>query len=114
MHALSSGSPLTLASLKALVEVYIARNDARIEKLIADRRPGRPKQPELLDLEEKRRVDSKEFDSGMGTSTLPHLWQQPSEKRPGQIKMRCQEKRGIGTAIVSVIQTSLGVCGKGL
>ena len=74
MHALSSASPLTLASLKALVEVYVARNDARIAELIADRRPGRPKQPELLDLEDKRRMDEKEYESGMGMSypsTLP-------------------------------------------
>jgi translation machinery-associated protein 16 len=68
MHSLSSGSPLTLASLKGLIEVYIARNDERIQELIAERRPGRPKQPELLDLEEKRRMDEKEFESGMGES----------------------------------------------
>ena len=73
MHALCSGSPLTLASLKGLVEVYVARNDERIKELVAERRPGRPKQPELLDLEDKRRMDDKEFESGMGTFTCSHL-----------------------------------------
>lgn len=66
MHAIDSPSPLTLASLKAVIEVYIGRNDARIEELTAERRAGRPKTTELLDLEERRRLDMTEFETGIG------------------------------------------------
>jgi hypothetical protein len=46
--------------------VYIARNDTRIEELTAERRPGRPKEKELLELEDLRKREAKEFETGFG------------------------------------------------
>ncbi|RSH89268.1 hypothetical protein EHS25_002380 [Saitozyma podzolica] len=71
-HAISSPSPLTLSSLKALIEVYIARNDTRIEELTAERRPGRPKEKELLELEDLRKREAKEFETGFELPDLTH------------------------------------------
>lgn len=66
MHALTSPLPLTLASLKALVEIYLERNDLRIAELEGERRPGRPKAKELIELEERRAAESKEYETGFG------------------------------------------------
>lgn len=67
MHSLSSPNPLTLSSLKALItEVYLKRHDPRIEELTRERRPGRPKPKELLDLEEVKRRETGEYETGMG------------------------------------------------
>lgn len=67
IHSLSSPNPLTLSSLKALItEVYLKRHDPRIEELTRERRPGRPKPKELLDLEEVKRRETGEYETGMG------------------------------------------------
>jgi translation machinery-associated protein 16 len=58
--------------LKALIDLYISRNDSRIDELTSARRPGRPKEKELLDLEEVRRRELKEFDTGFGESLSSH------------------------------------------
>ena len=74
LHALSSAQPLTLASLKALIaEVFITRNDPRIQELAAERRPGRPKTTEHLEMEELRRREQTEFETGFGMSPSPCL-----------------------------------------
>jgi len=66
-HALSSHLPLSLPSLRALIsEVYLKRNDERIEELVAERRAGRPKSKELLDMEEVKRQEMAEWETGLG------------------------------------------------
>ncbi|TYJ51983.1 hypothetical protein B9479_007428 [Cryptococcus floricola] len=73
LHSLSSPNPLTLESFRALVsEVYLKRNDPRIDELLAERRAGRPKQKELLELEEFRRRERSEWDSGMELPDMTH------------------------------------------
>ncbi|KAL7423195.1 translation machinery-associated protein 16 [Cryptotrichosporon argae] len=65
LHALSSPHPLTLASLRALVtDVYLARNDERIAELSAERRPGRVKTKEHAELEELKRREEAEWETG--------------------------------------------------
>lgn len=66
LHSISSPNPLTLDSLKAIIEVYIDRDLPRLEELVAERRPGRPKTKEQLDLEERRRIETKEYEDGIG------------------------------------------------
>ncbi|OCF31315.1 translation machinery-associated protein 16 [Kwoniella heveanensis BCC8398] len=71
LHALSSPNPLSLPSLQALItEVYIARHDDRINELISERRPGRPKSKELLELEEVKKREMAEYDTGMEVPDL--------------------------------------------
>ncbi|KIR60280.1 hypothetical protein I312_105550 [Cryptococcus bacillisporus CA1280] len=73
IHSLSSPNPLTLSSLKALItEVYLKRHDPRIEELTRERRPGRPKPKELLDLEEVKRRETGEYETGMEVPDLTH------------------------------------------
>ncbi|WWC88820.1 uncharacterized protein L201_003733 [Kwoniella dendrophila CBS 6074] len=73
LHSLSSPHPLSIESLKALIsEVYLARFDQRIEELISERRPGRPKPKELLELEEIKKRETKEFETGMEVPDLTH------------------------------------------
>jgi len=67
LHSLSSPHPLTLPSLRALIStVYLTRHDQRINELEAERRAGRPKPKEMLDLEETRRRETAEYETGMG------------------------------------------------
>ncbi|WRT67663.1 uncharacterized protein IL334_004635 [Kwoniella shivajii] len=73
LHSLSSPHPLSLPSLKSLItEVYLGRYDGRINELIADRRPGRPKPKELLELEEIKHRETKEYETGMEVPDLTH------------------------------------------
>ncbi|OWZ61006.1 translation machinery-associated protein 16 [Cryptococcus neoformans Bt85] len=73
IHSLSSPNPLTLPSLKALItEVYLKRHDPRIEELTRERRPGRPKPKELLDLEEVKKRETGEYETGMEVPDLTH------------------------------------------
>lgn len=66
-HALSGPQPLSLPSLRALVsDVYLTRNDERINELEAERRPGRPKTKEHMELEEIRKVEHAEWETGFG------------------------------------------------
>lgn len=46
--------------------MYLKRHDPRIEELTRERRPGRPKPKELLDLEEVKRRETGEYETGMG------------------------------------------------
>ena len=52
-------------------EVFITRNDPRIAELAAERRAGRPKLTEHIELEELKRRELAEYESGFGAS--PHL-----------------------------------------
>lgn len=67
MHSLESPDALTLEQLRTMVrDVFIGRNDERIAELNAERRPGRPKVKELVDLEEVRRIELAEWETGFG------------------------------------------------
>jgi translation machinery-associated protein 16 len=67
MQQVQSATALSLPELRALIsETFLGRNDARVAELNAERRPGRPKLKEHLDLEELRRVEEAEWDSGFG------------------------------------------------
>lgn len=64
---MKSDAALTLPELRSLVQdVFLARHDGRIAELEAERRPGRPKAKELLELEELKRVENAEFETGFG------------------------------------------------
>ncbi|ORY31416.1 hypothetical protein BCR39DRAFT_450231, partial [Naematelia encephala] len=72
-NSLSSPHPLTVPSLKALVAlVYLTRYDTRIEELVAERRPGRPKAKELSELEEVKARETKEYETGLEVPDLTH------------------------------------------
>jgi translation machinery-associated protein 16 len=49
-------------------EVFITRNDPRIAELAAERRAGRPKLTEHIELEELKRRELAEYESGFGAS----------------------------------------------
>ncbi|GMK57254.1 hypothetical protein CspeluHIS016_0400880 [Cutaneotrichosporon spelunceum] len=71
MHALEGPEAITLPQLRALItDAFIARNDERIEELTLERRAGRPKAKELLELEEVRRVENAEWESGFEVPNL--------------------------------------------
>ncbi|TXT13432.1 hypothetical protein VHUM_00799 [Vanrija humicola] len=71
LHSLSGPAPLSLPSLRALIsDVFLTRNDDRIAELTAERRPGRPKDKELLELEELRRVEHAEWETGFEVPNL--------------------------------------------
>nr|ODN86889.1 translation machinery-associated protein 16 [Cryptococcus depauperatus CBS 7841] len=73
IYSLSSQNPITLESLKALItEVYLKRHDNRIAELTAERRAGRPKPKELSDLEEEKRRETSEYETGMEVPDLTH------------------------------------------
>jgi translation machinery-associated protein 16 len=71
MQQLESAEPLSLPQLHELVSrAFIGRNDARMAELESERRPGRPKAKEHLDLEELKRVEESEYASGFGELQL--------------------------------------------
>ena len=71
LHSLSSPEPLTLSALRELiVDVYLIRSDPRIQELESERRQGRPKSAELIELEETRRRERAEWETGLGGSRL--------------------------------------------
>jgi translation machinery-associated protein 16 len=67
---MTSAHPLSLPSLHALIAtVYLARHDDRIAELENERRPGRPKAKELLELEDVRKRERSEYETGIGQFT---------------------------------------------
>lgn len=67
LWALSSGHPQSVESIKELItDVYLARFDERINELQAERRPGRPKAKEQSELEEKKKEEEAEYETGLG------------------------------------------------
>jgi hypothetical protein len=90
MHSLESPDALTLPQLRALVtDEFIGRNDARIAELNAERRAGRPKGKELLELEELRRVESAEWETGFGECEARR-----GEQRESGEQRRAEQRRG--------------------
>ncbi|KAK4685432.1 translation machinery-associated protein 16, partial [Tremellales sp. Uapishka_1] len=73
LHSLSSAAPLSLPSLRALIaDVFLTRNDERIAELTKERRAGRPKGKELLEMEELRRREWSEWATGLEIPDLTH------------------------------------------
>ena len=73
LHSLPSTHPLSLPALRELItDVYLTRNDVRISELESERRPGRPKDKELLKLEEARKSECAEWETGLGGCCLSH------------------------------------------
>lgn len=67
MQHVTSATPMTLTELRALVyDGFIGRNASRIAEFEAERRAGRAKVKEHLELEELRRVEEAEWESGFG------------------------------------------------
>lgn len=66
LHSVSSPHPINIPSLQALVELYIGRNDIRLQELESERRAGRPKSKEQLDFEEHKRKENNEWATGFG------------------------------------------------
>ncbi len=66
LHSVSSPHPITVPSLQALVELYIGRNDIRLQELESERRAGRTKSKEQLNLEEHKRKETSEWTTGFG------------------------------------------------
>lgn len=67
-HSLiTSPEPLTLPQLRGLItDVYLARLDDEVNQLVAERRAGRPKSKDLVDLEEIKRREAAEWVTGFG------------------------------------------------
>lgn len=56
-----------MPELRSLVtNVFLTRNDARIAELESERRAGRAKVKEHVDLEELKRVENSEWETGFG------------------------------------------------
>ncbi|ORX40219.1 hypothetical protein BD324DRAFT_616940 [Kockovaella imperatae] len=73
LHSLPSSHPLSLPALRELItDVYLARHDARISELEGQRRSGRPKDKELIDLEEIKKREQAEWETGIEVPDLTH------------------------------------------
>lgn len=62
--------PLETEKIQALIQDYLSRGDEEIEQLKAERRAGRPASTRQTILEQQRKVEVEEFDSGFW---LPNL-----------------------------------------
>ena len=80
LHSLTSAYPLSLISLRALIsEVYLTRHDLRLSELERERRAGRPRSKEHLELAESRRKENAEWETGFGEFPKSHC--------PGSIQL---------------------------
>lgn len=62
--------PLEKEKIQALVQDYLARGDEELEKLKAERRTGRPASTRQTLLEQQRKMEEKEFESGFWMPNL--------------------------------------------
>lgn len=62
--------PLDSESIQTLISDYLARNDEEIDLLKAERRAGRPASNRQTILEDQKKVEQREYDSGFW---LPNL-----------------------------------------
>ncbi|TKA75285.1 hypothetical protein B0A55_05077 [Friedmanniomyces simplex] len=62
--------PLDLESIQALITEYLKRNDEEIEQLKAERRVGRPPSTRFTILEQEKKVEGKEYESGFWVPNL--------------------------------------------
>ncbi|TKA43667.1 hypothetical protein B0A54_05450 [Friedmanniomyces endolithicus] len=57
-------------SIQALITEFLKRNDEEIEQLKAERRVGRPPSTRFTMLEQEKRVEGKEYESGFWVPNL--------------------------------------------
>lgn len=62
--------PLEMEEIQSLIQGYLARHDAELDLLKAERRPGRPASNRQTLLEEHKKVEEREYESGFW---LPNL-----------------------------------------
>ena len=62
--------PLEIEKIQSLILEYLARNDAELDELKAERRPGRPASNRQSLLEEHRKTEEHEYEAGLW---LPNL-----------------------------------------
>ena len=62
--------PLEMENIQTLIQKYVARNDEELEQLKSERRAGRPPSTRQTLLEQQRKADEKEHESGIW---LPNL-----------------------------------------
>ena len=62
--------PMVMEDIQALIPEYLARNDEEIDLLKAERRPGRPASNRQTLLEDLKKTEDREYDSGFW---LPNL-----------------------------------------
>lgn len=62
--------PLEIEKIQALVQDYLARGDQELEQLKAERRTGRPASTRQTLLEQQRKMEEKEFESGFWVPNL--------------------------------------------
>lgn len=62
--------PLDVGEIQALINEYLTRNDEEVEFLKAERRPGRPASTRQTHLEDQKKIERREYESGFW---LPNL-----------------------------------------
>ena len=62
--------PLSVGEIQALISDYLDRNDEELDQLKTERRPGRPPGTRQTLLEEQRKMEQSEYESGFW---LPNL-----------------------------------------
>lgn len=62
--------PLEMEKIRALVQDYLARGDEELDQLRAERRTGRPASTRQTLLEQQRKMEEKEFESGFWMPNL--------------------------------------------
>lgn len=62
--------PIVMEEIQALISEHLARNDEEIDVLKAERRPGRPASNRQTMLEDLKKTEEREYDSGFW---LPNL-----------------------------------------
>jgi translation machinery-associated protein 16 len=62
--------PIVMEDIQALISEHLARNDEEIDLLKAERRPGRPASNRQTMLEDLKKTEEREYDSGFW---LPNL-----------------------------------------
>lgn len=78
----------TVESLHRLVQdLFLQRWDDYLEELQKARRAGRPKSKEQVEVEEIKRQEEAEYDSGFGVSSLA-LWSRAGDLQPGPLSRR--------------------------
>ncbi|KAK0269500.1 translation machinery-associated protein 16 [Friedmanniomyces endolithicus] len=62
--------PLDIEAIQALITEFLKRNDEEIEQLKAERRVGRPPSTRSTMLEQEKKVEGKEYESGFRVPNL--------------------------------------------
>ena len=92
--------PLELDTIHTLIQEYLARHDDEINGLKAERRPGRPANPRQTQLEQHRKVEVQEYDSGYW---LPNLQDEET-----LIKLDAWKGEWVGLAVMRFLRVEKG------